>query len=62
MLTPPPRKLSSKHPALLGLWKLFGPQPDKSLLRLWKKFYYRDIQEYTDICFPSASRMLFLDV
>ena len=24
-----------------------------------QKFYYGDTQEYTDICFPSASRMQF---
>ena len=32
----------------------------KSPTSLKQKFSYRDVQEYTDICFPSASRMQFL--
>ena len=33
------------------------PLPDKSFLRLWKKNSYGNLREYTEICFPSASRM-----
>ena len=39
--------------------------PDKILIRLWtleQKFSYGDIQKYTELCFPSASRMQFLSV
>ena len=32
----------------------------KSPTSLKQTFSYRDVQEYTDICFPSASRMQFL--
>ena len=38
------------------------PLPDKSFLRLRKKNSYEDLQEYTEICFPSASRMHILCV
>ena len=38
------------------------PLLHKHFLLLWKKNYLGDLQEYTDSCFPSASRMPFLDV
>ena len=45
-----------------ALRKSFGPTPDKSFLTsLEQKCSYEDTQEYTNICFPIASRMQFLD-
>ena len=38
------------------------PLPHKNFLLLRKKNYLIDLQEYTDLRFPSASRMQFLDV
>ena len=38
------------------------PLPHKNFLLLRKKNYLRDLQEYTDLLFPSALRMQFLEV
>ena len=38
------------------------PPTDKMLLPLEQKFSYGDIQRYTDICFQSTLKMLFLDI
>ena len=43
-----------------ALRKLFSPPPDKSFLRHWNKNFLTEILEYTETCFPGASKMQFL--
>ena len=49
------------------LQEIIQPSPNPPLskkmsLRLWEKFFYKDIQKYTNIFFESTSKMLFLGV
>ena len=39
-----------------------SPTREKLLTLVEQKFYYGDLQEYTDICFPSSSRIQFSGV
>ena len=54
------------HPPDFSHFPFENPQPtppsDEILLRFWKKSFYGDVQQYTDIWFQSASKMQLFGV